>query len=149
MTGAPEQAAVLGPGGRRNIQSRPLRSMPNRPTYLNLLQIRLPLPAVVSIMHRVSGAVLFLALPLLLWWLQLSLTSGDTFYALKAMFSHWLVKLVAIGLAWGYLHHLCAGIRHLGLDLDVGTELASARVISKLVLGVSLALTVVAAALLW
>jgi succinate dehydrogenase / fumarate reductase cytochrome b subunit len=123
--------------------------MSNRPKYLNLLQIRLPLPGVISIMHRVSGAALFLALPLLLWWLQHSLLSSDTFTAFKAMFSQWFVKLVMIGLLWGYLHHLCAGIRHLAMDMHYGTELATARLSSWLVLGVSLALTVVAGALLW
>ena len=123
--------------------------MPNRPKYLNLLQIRLPLPGVVSIMHRISGAVLFLALPLLLWWLQQSLMSFNTFTALKAAFSHWFIKLLIIGLLWGYLHHLCAGIRHLVLDLDVGTELSTARMSSKLVLGVSITLTIVIGVLLW
>ena len=123
--------------------------MPNRPKYLNLLQIRLPLPGVVSIMHRISGAVLFLALPLLLWWLQQSLMSFNTFTALKAAFSHWFIKLLIIGLLWGYLHHLCAGIRHLVLDLDVGTELSAARMSSKLVLGVSITLTIVIGVLLW
>lgn len=123
--------------------------MPARPRYLNLLQIRLPLPGMMSIMHRISGAVLFLALPLLLWWLQQSLTSFDTFTALQTTFSHGFVKFVLIGLLWGYLHHLCAGIRHLMLDLDYGTELAAARLTSMLVLGVSITLTLAAAALLW
>ena len=123
--------------------------MPTRPKYLNLLQIRLPLPGVMSIMHRISGAVLFLALPLLLWWLQQSLTSFDAFTALQTTFSHGFVKLVIIGLLWGYLHHVCAGIRHLMLDMDYGTELETARLTSVLVFGVSITLTIVAAALLW
>lgn len=100
-------------------------------------------------MHRISGAVLFLALPLVLWWLQQSLLSFNTFTAIKATFSNGFIKLVMSGLLWGYLHHLCAGIRHLVLDLDVGTELAIARLSSWLVLGVSLTLTVVAGWLLW
>ena len=123
--------------------------MPNRPKFLNLLQIRLPLPGLISIMHRVSGAALFLALPLLLGWLQQSLTSATSFTALQAAFSHWFAKLAVIALVWGYLHHLCAGLRHLALDLDVGTGLAAARLSSVLVIGVSLALTVVVGALLW
>ena len=76
--------------------------MPNRPKYLNLVQIRLPLPGVVSIMHRVSGAVLFLALPFLLWWLQKSLTSGRTFAEIQTLFSFWLrqtgLDRLAVGL---------------------------------------------------
>lgn len=120
-----------------------------RPKYLNLLQIRLPLPGIMSIMHRVSGAVLFLALPLLLWWLQQSLASHETFDSLRATFSHGYTKLILIGLLWGYLHHLCAGIRHLMLDIDCGTELATARLTSMLVFAVSITLTIVAGALLW
>jgi succinate dehydrogenase / fumarate reductase, cytochrome b subunit len=123
--------------------------MLNRPKYLNLLEIRFPVTALVSIMHRASGAALFLALPLLLWWWQISLTSADTFSAFKTLASHWFVKLVMIGLMWGYLHHLCAGIRHLVMDLDRATELASARATSVAVLAVSITLTAVAGALLW
>lgn len=123
--------------------------MPIRPKYLNLFQIRMPVPAVVSIMHRASGAVLFLALPLLLWWWQLSLASIDTFSAFQTMVSHWFVKLVLLALLWGYLHHLCAGIRHLVMDLDVATDLPAARLTSWLVLVVSIALTLLTGALLW
>ena len=123
--------------------------MSKRPKYLNLFQIRLPLPGVMSIMHRVSGTVLFLALPVLLWWMQRSLNSLDTFTSLQATFSHGFTKLILIGLAWGYLHHLCAGIRHLMLDLDYGTELETARLTSLLVFAVSITLTIVAAVLLW
>ena len=123
--------------------------MTSRPKYLNLVQIRMPVTALVSILHRASGALLFFALPLLLWWWQLSLTSADTFASLQAMTTHWSAKLVVLGLAWGYLHHVCAGIRHLTTDLDLGTELAAARLSSKLVLGVSLVLTFAIGALLW
>ena len=126
-----------------------LTLMPTRPKYLNLVQIRMPLPAVVSIMHRVSGAALFLALPLLLYWLQQSLTSEEAFSALKTTFGNGFVKLVVIGLLWGFLHHLLAGIRHLLLDLDIGTELPAARASSALVIGISIALTVMAGAMLW
>ena len=107
------------------------------------------MPGFVSFMHRVSGAVLFLARPLMLWWWQQSLMSFDSFTTLKAAFSHWLVKVVLIGLLWSYLHHLCTGIRHLALDMHLGTELAAARTSSWLVLAVSIPLTVVAGALLW
>lgn len=120
-----------------------------RPKYLNLLRIRLPLPALVSIMHRLSGAVLFLFIPFLLWLFQLSLESPGSFSQFRSALSQWPVKIILIGLLWGYLHHLCAGIRHLALDLDFGTELAAARLTSKAVLAVSIGLTVVAGALMW
>ena len=120
-----------------------------RPKYLNLFQIRLPLPGFVSILHRASGAALFLFLPFLLSLFEMSLESAQSFSRFKGVLSHWAVKLVVIGLVWAYLHHLCAGIRHLALDLHYGTDLAAARTSSKAVLAVSIALTAVAGALLW
>ena len=123
--------------------------MASRPKYLNLLLIRMPLPAIVSIMHRISGAALFLALPLMLWWLQQSLTSNRTFAEFQTLFSNPLVKLVVIALLWGYMHHLCAGIRHVVMDMHYGLELKTVRLTSMLVLGVSVALTAVIGALLW
>ena len=123
--------------------------MPFRPKYLNLLQIRMPLPAIVSIMHRVSGAALFLSLPLLLCWWQSSLTSINTFSVFRGTLALWWVKLIILGLAWGYLHHLFAGIRHLVMDLDMATDLPAARLSSVLVLVVSIALTVLVGARLW
>ncbi len=122
--------------------------MPDRPKYLNLFQIRMPVPALVSILHRVSGAVLFLVLPLLLYWWQQSL-SFNGYSALASFFSQWFVKLVLVGLLWAYLHHLFAGIRHLLLDLDIGTDLAQARLTSKLVLAIGITLAVLAGVRLW
>jgi succinate dehydrogenase / fumarate reductase cytochrome b subunit len=123
--------------------------MVTRPKYLNLLHIRQPVPAIVSILHRVSGAALFLALPALLAWWQCSLTSADNFAASKNFAALPLVKLVVIGLIWAYLHHLCAGVRHLASDVDWGTELKSARFASWLVLAVSILLTLVIAVRIW
>ena len=120
-----------------------------RPKYLNLFQIRLPLPGLISIMHRVSGAVLFLFLPFLLMLFEMSLESAQTFNRFKSVMAHWMVKLIVIGLVWAYLHHVFAGIRHLALDLHYGSELAGARVSSQLVLVASIALTAVAGMLIW
>ncbi len=123
--------------------------MATRPKYLNLLQIRLPVPAIVSILHRVSGAALFLALPGLLAWWQCSLTSADSFDASRAFAANPLVKLIVIGLVWAFLHHVCAGIRHLAADVDLGTELKSARMASWLVLAVSIVLTLAIGVRIW
>src|SRR6478609_3063703 len=70
--------------------------MSPRPKYLNLLQIRMPAPAVVSILHRISGALLFAALPVLLWWLQQSLVSPDSYASYRSLFSGWLFKIIAL-----------------------------------------------------
>jgi succinate dehydrogenase cytochrome b subunit len=120
-----------------------------RPKYLNLVEIKLPLPGFVSILHRVSGAALFLTLPLLIYLLQLSLGSPEDVDAFRAIAANPLVKLVLLGLLWAYLHHFCMGIRVLLLDVHVGVEKARARTSAKAVLAVSLLLTAVLGAKLW
>ncbi len=120
-----------------------------RPKHLNLFQIRLPLPGIVSIMHRMFGAVLFLLIPLGLYAMQLSLESPESFDALKAVLAHPLAKLFVLGLLWAYLHHFCAGLRYLALDLDYGTDLAPARTSAKAVVAVSLGLTLLIGVWLW
>jgi succinate dehydrogenase / fumarate reductase cytochrome b subunit len=121
-----------------------------RPVYLNLVRIRLPLPGFVSILHRVSGAVLFLfAIPLALFAVQASLESADGFANLKSTFAHPLCKVFLIGLLWAYVHHFFAGIRFLLLDLHIGDDLKPARQSSVAVLVVSLALTAMIVVRLW
>ena len=120
-----------------------------RPKHLALNQIRLPLPGIVSILHRVSGAGLFLLLPFLLYLLDRSLGSAETFETFSAVVDHPLVKLLLMGLLWAYMHHFCAGIRFLLLDMHKGLELETARMSSKIVLGVSIALTLIIGVALW
>ena len=121
-----------------------------RPKNLDLMSIRLPLPGVLSILHRISGAVLFLLLPVLLWLFQSSLTSPETFATFKSVVGNPLVKLILFGLIWLYMHHFCAGIRYLLLDLHKGIDLASARLSSWIVFGVSIAMTlIIGAKVLW
>jgi succinate dehydrogenase / fumarate reductase cytochrome b subunit len=120
-----------------------------RPKHFDLTKIRFPVMAIVSGMHRISGAVLFLFLPLLLWLWQESLASEQSYAAFRAAVSHPLMKLLLLGLLWGYLHHLCAGIRHLALDLDIGTDLGPGRASAGAVLAVSIALTIAAGIALW
>ena len=120
-----------------------------RPKYLNLFQIRLPVPGVVSILHRVSGAALFLFIPFLLTMFESSLESPQSFLRFKELFSHWALKLILIGLIWAYLHHLLAGIRHLALDLHYGIELPAARATSWVVLVGAIVLTSIIGVRIW
>jgi succinate dehydrogenase / fumarate reductase cytochrome b subunit len=120
-----------------------------RPKHLSLFQIKLPLPGMVSILHRVSGAGLFFMLPFLLYLLQSSLQSPSSYVLFRDLLSNVLVKLLLLGLLWAFLHHLCAGVRFLLLDVHVGASLPHARASSYAVLGVSLALTAVFGAWLW
>lgn len=112
-----------------------------RPKNLDLTTIRLPLAGKVSILHRVSGAGLFLFLPALLWLLQSSLATPESHAAVRALADFWLVKLVLAGLIWAYLHHFCAGIRFLLLDVHIGLAKETAAKTSAAVLAVSLTLT--------
>lgn len=120
-----------------------------RPKFLALHEIRLPLPGIVSILHRVSGVGLFLLLPFLLYLLDRSLGSPETFVVFQSVVSNWFIKLVLFGLLWAYLHHFCAGIRFLMLDLHIGGDLEPARKSSRVVLGVSIALTLIIGVVLW
>ena len=121
-----------------------------RPKYLDLTKIRLPLPGLISILHRLSGAALFLiGIPFLLWVLQCSLASQEGFDSWRDTFNRPLAKLIVIGFLWAYLHHFFAGLRFLALDLHIGISLAAARASSKLVLIFSLALTLIFGAWLW
>lgn len=121
----------------------------SRPKFLALNEIRLPLPGIVSILHRISGVGLFLMLPFLLYLFDRSLTSPESFATYKSVVGNPLVKLLLLGLLWAYMHHFCAGIRFLLLDLHKGLDLQSARNSSRIVLIVSIALTVLIGVKLW
>jgi succinate dehydrogenase / fumarate reductase cytochrome b subunit len=104
----------------------------NRPRFTNIhitdiVRYRLPLAGILSILHRISGLILFLLLPFILYLLDNSITSEDTFAYLKGFTQSPLVKLIIVALAWAYLHHFCAGIRHLAMDVHVGLDKNSAR----------------------
>lgn len=120
-----------------------------RPKHLALHLIKLPLPGIVSIFHRVSGMLLFLALPLLLLLLQNSLRSIETFSELTGFLANPLVKICLLGLMWAFLHHFCAGLRYLAIDLHYVKNLAQARGSSIIVVVVSLVMTIIFGVKLW
>jgi succinate dehydrogenase / fumarate reductase, cytochrome b subunit len=125
-----------------------------RPKYLSLpailFEIRLPLPAWVSILHRISGALLvFPFAAWLLYMLDLSLRSADGFEAAASYLALPLVKLGLLLFVWAFCHHFCAGIRYLLLDLNAGVELRPARASSLAVIVVSLLLTAYFATWIW
>ena len=114
-----------------------------RPKNLDLTTIRMPLPGKVSILHRVSGVGLFLFLPVLLWLFSASLTSAETFATFRSVFASLPAKVVLAGLLWAFVHHCCAGIRFLLLDLHVGIEKEAARKSAAVVFAVSIPLTLI------
>ena len=105
-----------------------------RPKNLNLFTIRLPINAVVSILHRASGVGLFLALPLILLAFKTSLDSPFSYFLLTQRLDTWYAKLILIGLSWALFHHFFAGIRHLLQDIHWMTSLQKARFSSRIVL---------------
>jgi succinate dehydrogenase / fumarate reductase cytochrome b subunit len=121
----------------------------NRPKNLNLLTIRLPINALVSILHRVTGCVLFLILPLLLLTLQWSLSTEQSFATVKNILNSPFIKLVFFGFAWAFFHHFFAGLRHLAMDVHWMTTLMKARLTSKIVLVLGIFTTLLVAIKLW
>jgi succinate dehydrogenase / fumarate reductase cytochrome b subunit len=121
-----------------------------RPKNLDLRTIRLPLPGIVSILHRASGALLFLlGIPLMLAGLQVSLHSREGFAAVGAYFANPAVKLLLLAFIWSFAHHFCAGIRFLLLDIHKGVKIEPARTSSLWVMIISLLLTFAAGVALW
>jgi succinate dehydrogenase / fumarate reductase cytochrome b subunit len=126
-----------------------LAAKKKRPVWYNLSPLSLPLPGLVSIFHRVSGTLLFLGLVWFLFLLDMSLGSETGFAHARAYLGHPVVKLALLGFLWAYLHHFCAGIRYLFLDIDKGVDLPAARATSYAVLAVSLGLTALLGVRLW
>jgi succinate dehydrogenase / fumarate reductase cytochrome b subunit len=120
-----------------------------RPEFRNIgladiATYRLPPQAKLSILHRISGALLFLSLPLIIVPLfAASVGSPEGYASVAKCFSYIPVKIVLLILIWGFLHHFCAGIRYLVLDLHIGLDKVSAKKSALLVFAVSLVLTLI------
>jgi succinate dehydrogenase / fumarate reductase, cytochrome b subunit len=93
-----------------------------RPVFLNLMQIRLPVAGIMSIIHRATGVAMVLSIPLLVYLLDLSLSGPQGFADAGALFGNLLVKLILFLFLWGLMHHLLAGIRYLLIDIDIGVD---------------------------
>lgn len=121
-----------------------------RPQFRNihvteLSNYRLPLAGIVSILHRISGFLMFILLPFVLYMLQLSIQSEISFSYFQGIASNWFVKLILLALVWGYMQHFCSGVRHLFMDVHVAIEKQSARKTAASVIVVSLLLTLLVA----
>jgi succinate dehydrogenase / fumarate reductase cytochrome b subunit len=126
----------------------------NRPVFRNIhvsqiASYRLPLAGIVSILHRISGALMFLLMPFVIWLFDVSVTSEASYGQFTAALASPLVKLVVLGLIWAYLHHLIAGVRHLWMDATHSVTKEHGRNSAVVTLAVSIALTLVCAALLF
>ncbi|MFN3887980.1 MAG: succinate dehydrogenase, cytochrome b556 subunit [Aquabacterium sp.] len=128
-----------------------------RPVYRNIhvtdiLAYRLPAAGIVSILHRISGAVMFLLMPFIIWMFDKSVSTEISYDEFTAVFTGeagWFFKLVVLGLIWAYLHHFCAGLRHLLMEVSHSYSKETGKSTAVTTLAVSIALTVVLGAKLF
>lgn len=120
-----------------------------RPRFLDLRKIKLPLPGVVSILHRVSGVLLVMAIPAGIYLLELSLDSEQGYHQAVEYTHTPLFRLAATLMLWSLSHHLFAGIRFLLLDLDIAIERSQARATSVAVFAASIMTTLLFLGVIW
>ena len=130
---------------QNTAKTRNTREFRNINAVIDLPNYRLPAAGVVSILHRISGFIMAALLPLVVWALDQSLTSELSYAAFTGVFSEWYVKVVLLGLGWAFLHHLCAGVRHLMMDLHIGMTKEASKTSALAVFAVSITLTALVA----
>jgi succinate dehydrogenase / fumarate reductase cytochrome b subunit len=106
-----------------------------RPVFFNIAQIAMPIGAITSIMHRITGVLLAFGIPCAVYLLQLSLQDEPGYLRVAALLGHFPLRALAAILTWVFSYHLLAGVRHLLSDLDVGSHLRGARFSAWLVNG--------------
>lgn len=120
-----------------------------RPVNLDLTAIRLPLPAYTSILHRVSGVILFVGIAFLLYGLDLSLGSEESFVQLKECLQNPVAKFIVWGILSALAYHFVAGVKHLLMDIGIGEEKTSGVVGAKLTIAVSVVMIVLVGVWVW
>jgi len=135
---------------KKRPEFRNINALTDLPTY------RLPAAGIVSILHRISGAIMFLLLPFIIWMFDTSVSSEISFAKFSAAFNiglwlvpGWFIKLVALAIIWSYLHHIIAGIRHLYMDMCHAVTKEFGKSSAVLTLALSLGLTAVLGAKLF
>ncbi|MCP3852529.1 MAG: succinate dehydrogenase, cytochrome b556 subunit [Gammaproteobacteria bacterium] len=104
------------------MNKSPINNLKKRPKNLNLLSVRFPMSAIMSVGHRAAGVLLFLSLPYFIYIFQLSLTSESGFLQAKAELQSPMIKFFCSIILWALAHHFIAGIRYFLLDVDIGIE---------------------------
>ena len=121
----------------------------HRPVFLNLMRIQLPVGALTSIGHRISGVVLIASVPIAVYLLGLSLSDEAGFLQARALFTRFAVKAAALVMIWALAQHVLGGVRHLLTDFDIGSPLRVARRSAWFVNLVAVAVALFAAGVLW
>ena len=136
---------------------------PKRPEFRNInvftdvTGYRMPLAAIVSILHRISGAIMFVLLPFIIWMFDTSVSSEISFARFTSAFGKeglgpfagWFMKLIVLALIWAYLHHMIAGLRHLWMDINHAVSKEFGKSSAAVTLALSLGITVVCGAKLF
>tara|TARA_B100001094_G_scaffold333296_2_gene410420 strand:- start:9240 stop:9617 length:378 start_codon:yes stop_codon:yes gene_type:complete len=120
-----------------------------RPVYLNLTQIQLPAAGLSSILHRISGIIMFVAIGILIWLLDLSLRSHASFDMVVSMLKHDLFKFILWGILTAFIYHLVAGIRHMIMDAGYWEELSSGTLSAQVTIGISVVFSIMVGVWLW
>jgi succinate dehydrogenase / fumarate reductase, cytochrome b subunit len=120
-----------------------------RPVNLDIGTISLPITAYASILHRAAGVALFVGVAILMWLLDVSLSSEDNFNQVKALFDSFLCKLIIWGVLAALIYHCAAGVRHLIMDLGIGETMEGGRRGAQIVFAVTVVLVVLVGALIW
>jgi succinate dehydrogenase / fumarate reductase cytochrome b subunit len=123
----------------------------SRPKFLDLFTLapKMSVTAKISILHRISGVLLFISIPFILYVLHQSLVSSSFYDSLYGVVSNPIIKLVYLVLIWAFIYHLCSGVRFLFLDKHIGVEIKTAKTTAKIVVVISLFLTIVLGVLIW
>ena len=139
---------LISEGRAKRPEFRNINALSDLPTY------RLPAAGWVSILHRISGVLMFILMPFIIWMFDTSVSSEISFGTFKAAFNSglgfapgWFIKLVALGLIWAYLHHLIAGVRHLCMDVShdaVSKQFGKTSALVTLVISIGLTLVLAA-----
>ena len=120
-----------------------------RPVNLDLSKFHFPLPAITSILHRISGIIVFIGLGFLIWGFDQSLSGEEGFNAIREVLQGFLPKLILWGILSALLYHLVAGIRHLLMDIGIGESLQGGRMGAKILLVVAVVLIVLVGVWIW
>jgi succinate dehydrogenase / fumarate reductase cytochrome b subunit len=135
---------------KQRPEFRNINALSDLPNY------RLPIAGIVSILHRVSGLLMFVLLPFIIWMFDTSVSSEVSFDIFRSVFiaglgfvPGWFFKLVALAVIWAYLHHWLAGIRHIRMDIKHTVTKEQGKSSAQIVLAISLTLTVLLAAKLF
>ncbi|MES2887147.1 MAG: succinate dehydrogenase, cytochrome b556 subunit [Pseudomonadota bacterium] len=130
--------------------SKIMKQRPGTMRLIDALQYRLPVAGLVSILHRVSGALMFVLMPFIIWMFDNSVTSEASYARLTSVFSSgagvlpgWFFKLVVLALVWAYLHHFIAGLRHLWMDVTHSSTKAFGQQSAMVTMVLSILLTFV------